>query len=411
MRPRAHLLIQRSRVSICIMATLRLAVACAVAAVAATVFMARKDPTDHYAALGVDRRASKDEIRAAYKQAALKFHPDKCASKRGLWHALLGGAARCARRFHAASAAEEVLSDDAKRIEYDVELARIEFERNARRQRHHAYRGGGLLPDWFRPGLLVYYVLMACVGLIIWTYAVAPVLRGAKRAVEPKQVAADRSAARMAAVRRQQEALSAAPRRPAPAPRRPTPAGRPPAPDATAPPPRRRPVPASAPTPGLLPPLLQPPAARRPPDAGAERESAAEEARRVRSETDDAYAQSLAEDQRKEEQRAAAHAQEQREQAIRDRREAARQRLAATPEATGPTAKKVRVRLPEGLPVARSFYESDPISLVRSFVYAFGRAPDRFALVHLGKPLDDDDAPLSSLGPGPVALMVTDLDA
>ena len=139
----------------------RLFVIGAVAAVAATVFMARKDPTDHYSALGVDRRATKDEIRAAYKQAALKFHPDKCASKRGLWHALLGGAARCARRFHAASAAEEVLSDDAKRIEYDVELARIEFERSARRQRHRAYGGGGLLPDWFRPGLVVYYPLMA----------------------------------------------------------------------------------------------------------------------------------------------------------------------------------------------------------------------------------------------------------
>ena len=389
------------------MAAARVFVIGAVAAVAATVFMARKDPTDHYAALGVDRRASKDEIRAAYKQAALKFHPDKCASKRGLWHALLGGAERCARRFHAASAAEEVLSDDAKRIEYDVELARIEFERNARRQRHHAYRGGGLLPDWFRPGLLVYYVLMACVGLIIWTYAVAPVLRGAKRAVEPKQTAADRSAARMAAVRRQQEALSAAPRRAAPA-------GRPPAPDTAPPPPRRRPVPAPAPTPGLLPPLLQPPAARRPPDAAAERESAADEARRVRSETDDAYARSLAEDQRKEEQRAAADAEEQREQAIRNRREAASQLLAATPEATGrPTAKRVRVRLPEGQPLARTFSYLDPISLVRSFVDASGRAPDRFELV-VGPPmrtLDDDDAPLSSLGPGPVTLMVTDLDA
>ena len=395
------------------MAAVRLFVIGAVAAVAATVFMARKDPTDHYAALGVDRRASKDEIRAAYKQAALKFHPDKCASKRGLWHALLGGAERCARRFHAASAAEEVLSDDAKRIEYDVELARIEFERNARRQRHHAYRGGGLLPDWFRPGLLVYYVLMACVGLIIWTYAVAPVLRGAKRAVEPKQTAADRSAARMAAVRRQQEALSAAPRR-SPAPRRPAPAGRPPAPDATAPPPRRRPVPASAPTPGLLPPLLQPPAARRPPDAAAERESAADEARRVRSETDDAYARSLAEDQRKEEQRAAADAEAAREQVIRDRREAARQLLAATPEATGrPTAKRVRVRLPEGQPLARTFSYLDPISLVRAFVDASGRAPDNFALSTTTpmRTLDDDDAPLSSLGPGPVALMVTDLDA
>jgi curved DNA-binding protein CbpA len=389
------------------MAAARVFVIGAVAAVAATVFMARKDPTDHYAALGVDRRASKDEIRAAYKQAALRFHPDKCASKRGLWHALLGGAARCARRFHAASAAEEVLSDDTKRIEYDVELARIEFERTARRQRQSAYGGGGLLPDWFRPGLVVYYLFVACLCLVIWTYALEPVLRGAKRAVEPKQTAADRSAARMAAVRRQQEALSAAPRRPAPA-------GRPPAPDAAPPPPRRRPVPASAPTPGLLPPLLQPPAARRPPDAGAERESSADEARRVRSETDDAYARSLAEDQRKEEQRAAAHAEEQREQAIRDRREAARQLLAATPEATGPTAKPVRVRLPEGQPLARTFSYLDPISLVRSFVDASGRAPRNFALVYLGPPiatLDDDDAPLSSLGPGPVTLMVTDLDA
>ena len=223
----------------------------------------------------------------------------------------------------------------------------------------------------------------------------------------------------MAAVRRQQEALSAAPRRAAPAPRRPAPAGRPPAPDArdTAPPPRRRPVPAPAPAPplpqpGLLPPLLQPPAARRPPDAGAERESAADEARRVRSETDEAYAQSLAEDQRKEEQRAAAHAEEQREQAIRDRREAARQLLAATPEATGPTAKRVRVRLPEGQPLARTFSYLDPISLVRSFVDASGRAPDRFELV-VGPPMRtlDGDAPLSSLGPGPVTLMVTDLDA
>ena len=162
------------------------------------------------------------------------------------------------------------------------------------------------------------------------------------------------------------------------------------------------------------PPLLQPPAARRPPDAGAERESAADEARRVRSETDDAYARSLADDQRKAAQRAAEDAEAAHEQAIRDRCEAARQRLAATPEATGPSSKRVRVRLPEGLPLARSFYESDPISLVRTFVYAFGRAPDRFALVYLGPPmrtLDDDDAPLSSLGPGPVALMVTDLDA
>ena len=45
---------------------------------------------------------------------------------------------------------------------------------------------------------------------------------------------------------------------------------------------------------------------------------------------------------------------------------------------------------------------------------ASGRAPRNFALVYAGPPkrtLGDDAAPLSSLGPGPVALMVADLDA
>ena len=41
------------------MAAVKLAIACAVAAMATTIFMARKDPTDHYSALGVDRRATK----------------------------------------------------------------------------------------------------------------------------------------------------------------------------------------------------------------------------------------------------------------------------------------------------------------------------------------------------------------
>ena len=47
-------------------------------------------------------------------------------------------------------------------------------------------------------------------------------------------------------------------------------------------------------------------------------------------------------------------------------------------------------------------------------VDASGRAPRNFALVYAGPPkrtLGDADAPLSSLGPGPVALMVADLDA
>jgi hypothetical protein len=74
----------------------------------------------------------------------------------------------------------------------------------------------------------------------------------------------------------------------------------------------------------------------------------------------------------------------------------------------------VRVRLPEGPPLARAFREADPVSLVRSFVDASGHAPARFALVFSGPPrrtLDDPTAALASLGPGPVALLVQDLDA
>lgn len=427
--------------SVCrIMSAVRLAVACAVASVGATLFVMRKDPSDHYSALGIDRRASKEDIRAAYKQAALRFHPDKCASKRGVWHQLLGGAERCARRFHAASAAEEALSDDVTRIEYDVELARRDADQKSARQRwatRHHDGGGGLL-SWFRPGLLVKWVFIACALLVCWTYAVAPILRGAKRVVEPKNVAADRSAARMAAVRRaqdalvaarhQEEALSAARRRPDPAPAS---AGRPPAPDAApAPPPqprRRRSAP-SPPQPGRL--LGWRPSARvaaaaaarvaagRPASIAAA-ESPADEARRVTDETNGAYARSLAVDQvkaaRRDAEEAAAAAEAAHEQLLNDRRERAAKLIASIEEASGPTAKRVRVRLPEGPPLTRAFDASDPISLVRAFVDASGKAPENFALVDFGaapmRTLDDDAAALSSLSLGNVTLHVMDLDA
>jgi len=59
---------------------------------------------DHYATLGVPRTADASQIKAAYKKLALKNHPDK------------GGDPK---RFQAIAAAYSVLSDAAKRRQYD----------------------------------------------------------------------------------------------------------------------------------------------------------------------------------------------------------------------------------------------------------------------------------------------------
>jgi len=59
---------------------------------------------DYYKILGVDKKASKAEIKKAYRNLAKKYHPDK------------GGDAE---KFKKINAAYEVLSDDEKRAQYD----------------------------------------------------------------------------------------------------------------------------------------------------------------------------------------------------------------------------------------------------------------------------------------------------
>lgn len=63
---------------------------------------------DHYAVLGVERNASPDEIRSAYRKLARQFHPDVSAQD---------GAAE---RFKEITQAYEVLSDPEKRQRYDM---------------------------------------------------------------------------------------------------------------------------------------------------------------------------------------------------------------------------------------------------------------------------------------------------
>lgn len=63
---------------------------------------------DYYEVLGVAREASEDEIRRAYRQSALKYHPDRNP-----------GNAEAEQKFKEATEAYSVLSDAEKRSAYD----------------------------------------------------------------------------------------------------------------------------------------------------------------------------------------------------------------------------------------------------------------------------------------------------
>ena len=67
---------------------------------------------DHYKVLGVERKASQDEIKKAYRKLARKYHPDKNP-----------GDAKAEARFKQVSTAHDVLSDPEKRKAYDRALA------------------------------------------------------------------------------------------------------------------------------------------------------------------------------------------------------------------------------------------------------------------------------------------------
>ncbi|CAH1115471.1 unnamed protein product [Psylliodes chrysocephalus] len=65
--------------------------------------------TDYYKVLKVPRNASTEEIKKAYRQLALKWHPDKNPNNKE----------EATKRFREISEAYEVLSDSKKRKSYD----------------------------------------------------------------------------------------------------------------------------------------------------------------------------------------------------------------------------------------------------------------------------------------------------
>lgn len=70
--------------------------------------MAATDFKDYYAILGVNKTASADEIKKAFRKLALKYHPDRNPGDKA-----------AEARFKEASEAYEVLSDAEKRKKYD----------------------------------------------------------------------------------------------------------------------------------------------------------------------------------------------------------------------------------------------------------------------------------------------------
>jgi len=70
--------------------------------------MATETKRDYYEVLGVDRSSGIDEIKAAYRRLAIRYHPDKSP-----------GDSEAEERFKEASEAYAVLSDPGKREQYD----------------------------------------------------------------------------------------------------------------------------------------------------------------------------------------------------------------------------------------------------------------------------------------------------
>ncbi|MBI5962924.1 MAG: DnaJ domain-containing protein [Chloroflexi bacterium] len=94
------------------------------------------DYKDYYKILGVERKASADDIRSAYRKLAMKYHPDKNP-----------GDKKAEDKFKEINEAYQVLSDDQKRARYDqLGSAYSNFRTSGGRP------GDFQWDDWFQQG-------------------------------------------------------------------------------------------------------------------------------------------------------------------------------------------------------------------------------------------------------------------
>ena len=76
---------------------------------------------DYYQVLGVDRNASQQEIKKAFRQLALRYHPDRN----------LNDPEQAEEKFKEINEAYEVLGDEIRRIKYDYLISQLAQRRRA----------------------------------------------------------------------------------------------------------------------------------------------------------------------------------------------------------------------------------------------------------------------------------------
>ena len=101
---------------------------------------------DYYTVLGIDKTATPEQIKKAYRKLAVKYHPDKAGTDK-----------KAEEKFKQINEAHDVLGDPEKRKKYDALGENWKYydqvgAQGAGRQQGRSGRGGDFRPDDFMQG-------------------------------------------------------------------------------------------------------------------------------------------------------------------------------------------------------------------------------------------------------------------